>query len=103
MVGDGMNCLTTDPCSSNPCKSDQICRNGIGDGSFECHECPTGLVPEDGECITKRHPCEMKPCHPGVECHPTGNATFECDDCPKGMQGDGINCKGKLRQLSIFL
>ena len=96
MIGNGVVCTTTDPCSPNPCYAGTNCTLVANSSSgFECGPCPQDLHGNGQECYDD--PCEdLNPCFTGVRCRSLqGQGQVECDECPPGMVGDGWMCKGK--------
>jgi hypothetical protein len=100
MVGNGVQCSTTDPCASSPCYRGSSCSPlhdiaASDDGlklPFSCGKCPGGLVGNGINCRPPQHPCESDPCHKGVACAENGDE-YECGECPVGMIGNGFICK----------
>ena len=120
MVGTGMSCSATDPCSPNPCYPGTTCTTR-SDGGFDCGPCPDDLVGDGITCGEKEEiecpegtvndgsgvckdidDCRSDACHPGVACRdlPAPNRGYECGPCPRGTEGNGVYCAEKGISLS---
>ena len=101
MVGDGVNCTTTDPCLSQPCYPGTKCSSNHETGDYHCGSCPIGTVGNGKICQSSKTPCQPNPCYPGLECLVV-NETFSCGSCPSGTYGDGFICEGILLLINIL-
>ena len=102
MVGDGVNCTTTDPCLSQPCYPGTKCSSNHETGDYHCGVCPIGTVGNGKICQSSKTPCQPNPCYPGLECLVV-NETFSCGSCPSGTYGDGFICEGILLLINIWV
>ena len=100
MVGDGIHCSTTDPCSPNPCFPGSACVPDHENETFQCDPCPEGLIGDGKDCFApavdqtttdQTIPCPRNiTCFPGVTaCVRRENSFVVCGPCPEGFTGNG--------------
>ncbi len=102
MIGNGIYCSNTDPCSPNPCYPGVECTLKPAPGDFSCGLCPDGHYGDGLNCTQMINPCDSNPCYPDVRCTNLNYGLYLCGDCPEGTAGNGTDCKGAPKPSSYL-